>query len=49
MAEMSDRQELERRLEQVRRILRSASFDPLTTERFQKLVRDIEEQLKEPE
>jgi hypothetical protein len=41
----SDRQELERRLEQIRRIVRLSSFDPLTTERFNKLIRDIEEQL----
>ena len=49
MAEKSDRQELQRRLEQIRRISNSASFDPLTAERFKKLLLDIEEQLKEPE
>jgi hypothetical protein len=49
MAEDSDRQELQRRLEQIRRILNSAAFDPVTAERFKKLVFDIEEQLKELE
>ena len=48
MTENSDRKELERRLEQVRR-LATSNLDPLTLERFKKLARDIEEQLKEPE
>ena len=45
MAESSDRKELERRLEQARRIAEQAP-DPLTTERLQKLVRELEEQLR---
>jgi hypothetical protein len=45
MTEKSDRKELERRLEQARRMLRQHD-DPLTKERLGKLVRDLEEQLR---
>ena len=45
MAEDSDRAELQRRLEQCRRLAAQA-FDPVTTERLQKLADDIEEQLR---
>ncbi len=45
MAESSDRKELEKRLEQARRIAESA-FDPLTKERLQRLVQELEEQLR---
>jgi hypothetical protein len=45
MTENSDREELERRLEQARRMA-SYRTDPLTKERLEKLVRDLEEQLK---
>jgi hypothetical protein len=44
MAEKSDRAELERRLEQCRR-LASGAHDPLTQERLRKLIVDLEEQL----
>jgi hypothetical protein len=44
MAEKSDRKELERRVEQARRM--AAGADPLTKERLEKLIRDIEEQLR---
>jgi hypothetical protein len=44
MAEKSDRAELERRLEQCRR-LASGAHDPLTQERLRKLILDLEEQL----
>ena len=45
---MSDREELQRRLLQAKRAV--ALFnDPLTTERLLKLVKDLEEQLREPE
>ena len=40
-----DRLELERRLQQVRRLLNSR-LDPLTKARLESLARDIEEQLK---
>jgi hypothetical protein len=41
----SDRKELERRLEQARRMAKQ-NFDSLTKERLEKLVRDLEEQLR---
>ena len=44
MAESSDRKELERRLKQARRIAEQAP-DPLTTERLQRLVQELEEEL----
>jgi hypothetical protein len=44
MAEKSDREELERRLEQARRMLRQQP-DPLTTKRLEQLVSDLEEEL----
>lgn len=45
MIEKSDREELQRRLEQARRMAREP-VDPLTKERLAKLVRDLEEQLR---
>jgi hypothetical protein len=45
MPKESDRQELERRLAQARRMAREP-IDPLTKERLLKLVADLEEQLK---
>jgi hypothetical protein len=45
MTEKSDRKELERRLEQARRMVREHD-DPLTKERLSKLIRDLEEQLR---
>lgn len=45
MAETSDRAELERRLEQCRRLAADA-LDRLTQERLQKLILDLEEQLR---
>jgi hypothetical protein len=45
MTEKSDRKELERRLEQARRMAREP-VDPLTKERLAKLIRDLEEQLQ---
>ena len=44
MTEKRDRQELERRLEQARRM--AAGADPITQERLEKLIRDLEEQLR---
>lgn len=41
---MTDRQELQRRLEQTQRLARLAS-DDLTRERLKQLAREIEEQL----
>jgi hypothetical protein len=46
--ESDDRKELERRLDQVRR-LSSVAHDDLTKERLNGLVHDLEEQLKKPE
>jgi chromosomal replication initiation ATPase DnaA len=46
--ESDDRRELERRLEQVRR-LSSLANDDVTRERMSRLVRDLEEQLKKSE
>jgi len=48
MDEKSDRKELERRLDQAKRAVALFS-DPVTTERLQKLVHDLEEQLSEAE
>jgi len=48
MNEKSDRKELERRLEQAKRAAVLLN-DPVTTERLLKLVKDLEEQLREPE
>jgi hypothetical protein len=48
MNEKSDRKELERRLEQAKRAAALLN-DPVTTERLLKLVKDLEEQLREPE
>jgi hypothetical protein len=45
MAESSDRKELERRLEQARRIA-DLVLDPLTKERLQRLVQELDEQLR---
>ena len=45
MAESNDRKELERRLEQAKRIA-NLPVDPLTKERLQRLVRELEEQLR---
>jgi DNA invertase Pin-like site-specific DNA recombinase len=46
--ESDDRNELQRRLEQVRR-LASLANDHVTRERMDRLVRDLEEQLAKPE
>ncbi len=43
--EKSDRKELERRLEQARR-LPAGITDPVTLERITRLIRDLEEQLE---
>jgi transcriptional regulator NrdR family protein len=43
----TDREELERRLAQAKRM--AASTDAVTEERLQKLVKNLEEQLREPE
>ena len=48
MSEETDRSELERRLEQVRRILHVTN-DALTKQRLEELTCDIEEQLNKPE
>jgi hypothetical protein len=45
MAESNDRKELERRLEQAKRIA-NVALDPLTNERLQRLVQELEEQLR---
>jgi hypothetical protein len=45
MTERSDRKELERRLARARRMAKQ-SFDQLTKERLEKLIRDLEEQLR---
>jgi hypothetical protein len=44
MTEKTDRKELERRLEQARRM--SLGADPVTKERLAALIRDLEEQLR---
>jgi predicted GTPase len=46
MAEKSDRKELEPRLQQAKRAVALLN-DPITTERLQKLVKDLEKQLRE--
>ncbi len=43
----TDREELERRLAQAKRM--AASTDAVTEERLQKLAKNLEEQLREPE
>jgi CRP-like cAMP-binding protein len=48
MNEKSDREELQRRLEQAKRAVALLN-DPLTTERLQKLIEDLEERLGEGE
>jgi CRP-like cAMP-binding protein len=48
MNERSDREELQRRLEQAKRAAALLN-DPLTTERLQKLIKDLEERLGEGE
>lgn len=48
MSESNDRTELERRLEQVRRLSHGTNA-PLTKERLDELARDIEGQLNKPE
>ena len=48
MKEKSDREELQRRLEQAKRAVALLN-DPVTTERLLKLCKDLEEQLREPE
>jgi hypothetical protein len=45
MIEKSDREELERRLEQARRMAKEP-VDPLTKERLAKLIGDLEQQLR---
>ena len=45
MAESSDRKELEKRLEQARRVA-DLALDPLTKERLHALVHELEEQLR---
>ena len=42
-----DRKELERRLEQAKRMA-AAVFEKTTSERLKKLVEDLEDQLREP-
>jgi hypothetical protein len=46
--EKRDRKELERRLEQAKRMGAMAA-DPVTNERLRKLVQELEEQLRESE
>jgi hypothetical protein len=45
MTEESDCKELERRLDQARRVTKE-TLDPLTKERLARLIREIEEQLR---
>jgi DNA-binding protein YbaB len=45
MLKKSDREELERRLEQAHRMAKQP-VDPLTKERLEKLISDLEEQLQ---
>jgi hypothetical protein len=45
MGEDNDRMELERRLDQARRLARE-NIDHLTQERLEKLIQDLEEQLR---
>jgi hypothetical protein len=48
MNEKSDRAELQRRLDQAKRMA-TFSGDPVTSERLQKLVQELEEQLRKSE
>ena len=48
MDEKSDRAELQRRLDQAKRMV-ALRIDAITTERLQKLVRELEEQLRKSE
>jgi len=48
MDDKSDRAELQRRLEQAKRMA-TFSGDPVTSERLQKLVQELEEQLRRSE
>ena len=48
MDDKSDRAELQRRLEQAKRMA-TFSGDPVTSERLQKLVQELEEQLHKSE
>jgi predicted GTPase len=48
MDEKSDRKELERRLKQAKRAVALLN-DPVTTERLLKLVKDLEDQLRQAE
>jgi hypothetical protein len=48
MNEDSDRKELQRRLEQAKRMA-ALPLDPVTDERLQKLVQQLEEQLRKSE
>jgi hypothetical protein len=48
MDEKSDRKELERRLQQAKRMA-AMSADPVTNERLRKLVQELEEQLRKSE
>ena len=45
MTEANDREVLERRLEQARRMAKE-SLDPVTKDRISQLIRDLEEQLQ---
>jgi hypothetical protein len=45
MTENGNRQEMERRLEQARRMANGTN-DPLTKERLTRLIRELEEQLR---
>jgi hypothetical protein len=45
MSQKSGREELERRLEQARRMAKEHD-DPLTKERLEQLIHDLEEQLR---
>jgi hypothetical protein len=47
MTQENDRKELERCLEQARRMA-AAVLDPITSEHLKKLVEDLEEQLRQP-
>jgi hypothetical protein len=48
MGDSKDRKELEQRLAQAKRIADSV-LDPLTKERLQRLVQELEEQLSHPD
>jgi hypothetical protein len=49
MDEKSDREELERRLEQAKRIAAILPINDVTHEHLQKLVQELEEQLRKSE